>query len=272
MSAPIIAVSVLSSYKNNAGQFANLPSRMGRSTPDMQKALIRIGGDLRAAGGAFRLSDLYRSYEMQLQAHMDYKSGKKSAYSPPPGGSMHESGRAFDVDVGALGVSLARFWEIAAKHGVVPIIDQPSTSIKECWHFECRGSHELVRQYYKAGKGKNMKPSEAIAASAIVGTAVEVSRFKDQTGVAIQSALIRLGQEIGDMDGALGPKSNAAITALGITPGEAAAVLAALEAKLAKAFPDEWDTAGASFSAGDFSDDSLFWEDSTAPDYLDGGD
>jgi len=36
------------------------------------------------------LSDLLRSYDMQLQAHLDYTSGKKSAFSPAPGGSMHE--------------------------------------------------------------------------------------------------------------------------------------------------------------------------------------
>lgn len=265
MSAPIVPIAIRSIYKNRSGENVNLPSRNGQGTPDMRTALLRIERDVKAARGVFQLSDLYRTYEMQLQAHMDYVSRKKSAFSPPPGGSMHESGRAFDVDVAALGMTLEAFWKIAARHGVVPIIDRPSTSIKECWHFECRGSHDLVRQYYLAGKGKNMKASEAIAASAIVSTGVQVNRFKDQTGAMIQSALIRLGQDIGDLDGSVGPRSKAAIAAAGIPAGDPAAVLAALEAKLMEKFPREWDTSGVSFAPPSVGDDELFRDNAAAP-------
>lgn len=260
MSAPIVPITILSIYKNRTGEYVNLPSRNGQGTPDMRAALSRIGKEVNAAGGIFRLSDLYRTYEMQLQAHMDYVSRKKSAFSPPPGGSMHESGRAFDVDVAALRMSLDAFWKIAARHGVVPIIDKPSTALKECWHFECRGSHEKVRAYYAAGKGKNMKPSEALAASAIVCTGVQVNRFKDQTGAAIQSALIRLDQDIGNLDGDVGPKSKAAAAALGITATDPQAMLTALEAKLAERFPDEWDAGGTSFAVTTANDDDFFLE------------
>ncbi|MBM3393885.1 MAG: hypothetical protein FJY37_04475 [Betaproteobacteria bacterium] len=261
MSAPIVPITIRSIYKNRNGENVNLPSRNGQGTPDMRAALRRIDRDVKAAGGLFQLSDLYRTYEMQLQAHMDYVSRKKSAYSPPPGGSMHESGRAFDVDITSLKMTLEAFWKIAAKHGVVPIIDRPSTSIKECWHFECRGSHDLVRQYYLAGKGKNMKASEAIAASAIVCTGVQVNRFKNQTGAMTQSALIRLGQDIGDLDGAVGKRSKAAIGALGITATDPAAILSALEGLLAAKFPAEWDTTGVSFAPGTQSDDAELFRD-----------
>jgi hypothetical protein len=41
---------------------------------------------------------------MQLQSHLDWKTGKKSAFSPPPGGSLHEAGRALDLDLDSLGM------------------------------------------------------------------------------------------------------------------------------------------------------------------------
>ena len=68
-------------------------------TVTLQRTLYGIRDELQAQGGKLELSDLFRSYDMQLQAHLDYTSGKKKAFSPPPGSSMHESGRAFDVDL-----------------------------------------------------------------------------------------------------------------------------------------------------------------------------
>lgn len=97
------------------------------------------------------LSDLLRSYDMQLQAHLDYTSGKKSAFSPAPGGSMHEGGRAFDLDLGALKIKLGQFWDIARKYGVTPIIKSPNPSASEAWHFDCRGSHERIYAYEYSG-------------------------------------------------------------------------------------------------------------------------
>jgi hypothetical protein len=67
----------------------DLPKRMAHCTPDMLTAVRLVAADVKAAGGELILSDMYRSYDMQFQAHLDYVSGKKSAYSPPPGGSMH---------------------------------------------------------------------------------------------------------------------------------------------------------------------------------------
>src|SRR6185295_7452452 len=115
-----------------------------------------------------------------LQAHLDFTSGKKSAFSPAPGGSMHESGRAFDIDLASTKVNLSTFWEIARGAGVVPIIAKPDPKLSECWHFECRGSHQLVYDYYKAGKGTNFaSPSQAMAASAIVAIGARHDKYKD---------------------------------------------------------------------------------------------
>jgi hypothetical protein len=123
----------------------------------------------------------------------------------------------------------------------VPIIDKPSTRISECWHFECRGSHQLVRDYYAAGKGTNFKPAAALAVSAILGSGVELDRFKGKQEAAyIQSGLIRLGHEIGNIDGDIGPKTLAVLSSLGIAGSGRAEQVAGIDALLQKKFPLEF--------------------------------
>src|SRR5687768_10225447 len=157
MTAPLVRPAITSIYKNAAGELTPLPQRMAHCAPDTRAALYAIRSDVEMSAGALRLSDLFRSYEMQRKAHEDYATGKKSAYSPPPGGSMHEAGRAFDIDLAAIRMPLAQFWQIAAKWHVVPIVSQPDSTLSESWHFECRGSHQLVYDYYAAGKATNFK-------------------------------------------------------------------------------------------------------------------
>lgn len=217
MTAPLRPVHIMSIYKVG-GVPVPLPTRMAHATPDMKAALAHIGEQVAQAGGRFVLSDLYRSYDMQLQAHLDYKSKKKQAFSPAPGGSMHEAGRAFDVDLDALRMPLGAFWALCRPLGVVPIIPQPEKGASESWHFECRGSHQRVYDYYKEKLGKNFhSPAAAMAASAIVSTGVRVDAFGDDgTGAQIQSALIRLGKIIGNLDGDVGPKTRAALEEVGV--------------------------------------------------------
>jgi D-alanyl-D-alanine carboxypeptidase len=111
MFAPVEDIKIKSIYPSG-----DLPKNMARCTPDMLNALQGAAADVKTAGGELILSDLYRSYDMQLQAHLDYVTGKKKAFSPPPGGSMHEAGRAFDLDLSSLKMKLSDFWKIAAKH------------------------------------------------------------------------------------------------------------------------------------------------------------
>lgn len=218
MKSPLIPIDIVSIYKNRLGDLLPLPTRMAICTPDTYTAIFDVAAALADRGGRLILSDLYRSYDMQAQAHHDYVSGKKSAYSPPPGGSFHEAGRAFDLDLSALKITLADFWKLAKKFNVVPIIDQPKSSLSEAWHFECRGSHQVVYDYYAAGKGTNFKPYTAAAASAILATGVKVDAFKtNQTQAAIQSCIIRLGQNIGNIDGQIGRKTQQGLQQLGIT-------------------------------------------------------
>ncbi len=79
-----------------------LPASMARLTPDAAASLAQVEAEIERLGGCFRLSDAYRSSAMQARAHDDYIKGRKHAYSPPAGSSMHEAGRAIDLDLAAL--------------------------------------------------------------------------------------------------------------------------------------------------------------------------
>ena len=246
MFTPLVPITFDSIYNNGP-----LPSRMARCTPDTFAALFAIKKDLSAVGADLILSDLFRSHDMQLQAHLDFVTGKKKAFSPAPGGSLHEAGRAFDMDLSKIRViGLNRFWEIAATHGVLPIVTRPDTKLSESWHFSCRGSHTLVYNYYKANKGDNFaSPYAAMAASGIVSIGQQVDILgPDVISAYIQSGLIRLGAEIGDLDGKIGPKTNGALRDIGIdgklAPPDKADLI---DQKLQAAFPDEFFTPGVVF-------------------------
>jgi hypothetical protein len=236
---PLVSIDVESIYKSG-GQRVSLPARMAHCTPDMKGAIQRIGDDLKTRGGHLYLSDLFRSYDMQLQSHLDFVNKKKTAYSPPPGGSMHEAGRALDLDLGALKISLADFWPIAKANGLTPIVAKPNPTLKESWHFDCRGSHDRVYQYYAADKGTNMKPYQAMATSAILSVGIKVDRFgSNQQAAAIQAALIRLGHELGNIDGSLGTKSQKALADAGVPFSDLPTTLHGLEQILNQQFPQE---------------------------------
>jgi len=245
MKSPLIALDILSIYKNKLGALVPLPFGIAKCTPDTHLAILNIAADIADAGGKLILSDLFRNHDMQAQSHQDYISGKKKAFSPPPGGSFHEAGRAFDIDLHSIKIPLAEFWKIAAKHGVSPIIEQPNIHASEAWHFDCRGSHQLVYKYYEQGKAHNFKPYTAAAISAILSIGVVVDSFGvNQKQAAIQSCLIRLGKEIGNMDGQIGSRTRQALKELSISVAaeDLDHILMQLENMLEQKFPGEYNT------------------------------
>lgn len=129
MKTPLIEIDVPSIYKH-LGVPVPLPKRLAQATPDLAAAIVKITEALAALGGRLVLSDLFRTHDMQMQAHIDYATGKKKAYSPPPVGSFHESGRAMDISLSDLRVPLGTFWDVAKKFGVNPIIDSPNRLLK----------------------------------------------------------------------------------------------------------------------------------------------
>jgi hypothetical protein len=243
MKTPLIPISVSSIYFDRFGKQAPLPERMAKCTPDTYNAIMAIADALQKKGGQLILSDLFRSYEMQTRSNLDYLRKKKKAFSPPPGGSFHEAGRSFDLDLDTLDISLHEFWKIAAAHGVTPIIKQPKQSLAEAWHFDCMGSHGIVYQYYANKKGNNLKPYAAAAASAILSIGVHVDLFAEQQlQASIQSALIRLGKDIGNMDGKIGGRTRQALEELRIRfdPTQPGEMLMGVEELLAEKFPAEF--------------------------------
>jgi len=157
---------------------------------------------------------------------------------------MHEAGRAFDLDLGKIKkLTLPNFWPLAATHGLSPIINAPNSKLSEAWHFDCRGSHDLVHKYYTAKKGDNFKSAyTAMAASAIISIGQKVDALGDDVRPAyIQSGLVRLGKDIGDLDGRLGPKSRQSLKELGIDDTAGLDALAdAIDRKLQEKFPKEF--------------------------------
>jgi hypothetical protein len=230
---PLVPITVASIYNNAA-----LPTRMAKCTPDTAAAIEGIVDDLRGLGHDLRLSDLFRSYDMQRRSHLDYVEGRKRAFSPPPGGSLHEAGRAMDIDLESIGVPLARFWEIAEARGFLPIIDAPISSRSESWHFDCRGSHDLVYKYVKSGKaGVSIPPYTQMARSAILAIGVQVDGIPDQEVAWIQSGLIRLDCDPGRIDGVMGPRTLSAMREAGVDPDDPGG---ALGMQLKARFPEEF--------------------------------
>jgi len=242
MKTPLVKIKILSIYKVQ-NQLVLLPNRMAFATPDMHFSLEKIARDVKSMGGKLLLSDLFRNYDMQLQSHLDFKSGKKKAYSPPPGNSLHEAGRAFDLSLKHIKMPLADFWEIAKRWGVVPIISKPNKRLSESWHFECRGSHVLVYDYYKNNKANNMKPYRAMVASAILSIGVDVDKFRRRKKEAyLQFSLIRLGAEIGNVDGIIGKKTKEAMLKLDVNSFDIDSATEIVEHKLQEKFPYEFAT------------------------------
>lgn len=133
-----------------------LPKRMARLIKPAARALDNAMIEIAREGGTIFISDMFRSASDQARAHADYMSGRKSAYSPPPGGSMHEAARAIDIDTGHTGIGLARVKKIFKKHGIIGIAERGS----ECWHHDWRGPDGQAA--YDAG-GSGMSKYRAMA-------------------------------------------------------------------------------------------------------------
>ena len=210
MLTPLVAVTLPSIYGGSRPLFA----RLARATPDFAAVLER----LKSTAPALRWSDLYRPYDIQKQSHDDYVSGKKKDFSPPPGGSFHEAGRAMDIDLGTIGGTLSAFWDVLKPMGFLPIISTPDKKLSEAWHFDFRGSHQLVYDYVGSGKVQTTySPYAQAARSAILAIGQHVDGVPDQDIALIQSALIRLEQDPGPIDGVVGFRTKAAAKAAGAT-------------------------------------------------------
>ena len=113
-----------------------LPKRMAKLVQPAAVALQKVFEDVVKAKGHLYISDMFRSATQQQKAHEDWKSGRKTAFSPPSCNSVHEAARAIDIDAFDTGIGHQRVRQILNKHGWVNIVDTLTGA--ECWHYEFR--------------------------------------------------------------------------------------------------------------------------------------
>ena len=234
---PLVAVDprILSSYARAGGTsgprdgltpLAKL-GKAGIATPAAAAALLALHEAVTARGGDFRVTELHRDVGVQQAARTKYdtwaKAGKpkpgtagfdaktmKAAFVALPGRSMHNGGRAIDVNLGALkfpGVpadkQLDVLWELARPLGWAPSIKSADEGASEAWHFDVWGD--------LAGVLKRLGYEEAAKVGAIlVGHSGDCQSY----GHILQACLQRAGADIGKVDGAPGPKTYGAVVNL----------------------------------------------------------
>lgn len=176
-----------------------LPKRMAKLVREAAVALNKVFQDVAQAGGHLYLSDMFRSAHEQQQAYNDYKTGRKSAFSPPSCGSVHEAARAIDIDAFDTGIGHKRVRDILNKHGWVNIVETLTGS--ECWHYEFRG--DKWEQYY----AQNGYAAMARAMKKDIGNVLNLQQAIDHEEEIkkVQTALNKLFGSNLEVDGMLGP-------------------------------------------------------------------
>lgn len=161
---------------------------MARLTPDAARALKKVQVEFAELGACLRLSDCYRDSAMQQKAHQDYLRGRKKAYSPPAGSSMHEAGRAIDIDLAALihapsvpngficldenqvrAVFEKYDWTFISSAGNPHLVD-----VKESWHIEFRGKFQKVYDRVKLKTGGNRRAAYQAMVRAAINALTEI--------------------------------------------------------------------------------------------------
>lgn len=183
-----------------------LPQRMAKLVPAAAKALQRVYRDVVREGGHLYLSDMFRSATEQQKAHEDWKSGRKSAYSPPSCGSVHEAARAIDIDAFDTGIGHKRVREILNRHGWVNIVETLTGA--ECWHYEFRG------QTWERHKSRHGYPAMARAMKEAIGNLVRVAQADARIEEVrwLQRALNRVLDLEMEVDGVYGEVTKEAVS------------------------------------------------------------
>ena len=116
-----------------------LPARWagGQLEATVYPSFVAAHDEARAEGIDVRLSDVLRTREQQAAARARWERGE-GPFALPPGQSLHERGRAVDVDVDALGDDYQRWVSIMARHGWHQVKGGLLRGDEEAWHFERR--------------------------------------------------------------------------------------------------------------------------------------
>jgi len=175
-----------------------LPERMSLLCTTAALSIARACRHILDEGGSLFLSDCFRSRNEQLKAHKDWLEGRKTAYSPPPGFSVHEAARAIDIDTADTIIGHGKVREILVEHGWTPITSRLYGA--ESWHYEFRGSWEKTRveEGYRAMVRGML---------AMIGNLPEINRNDSEAVGRIQKALFL------PQDGIYGPRTFDAVRA-----------------------------------------------------------
>lgn len=236
MAFPIALVpvdaSIMSSYDiagKTGGPRANckplIKLTSGKLVPAAAAALKKLSDAVAAAGGDFRVTDCHREVSIQIALRKRYDfwvaSGKpkgaaynsktmKNAFVAMPGKSNHNGGRAVDIDIGSLkfagvpaNLQLDKLWEIASPLGWSHIIKYAIEGSSESWHFDFWGDIDGLHDRLGYEQG-------ALAGALLVGQAGNWQTYER----VIQALVCRAGQNIGEIDGAIGAKTKAALETL----------------------------------------------------------
>ncbi len=205
---PLVAFDMPSIYFVH-NQRVSLPKRMAKLQPKAITRLKQLELRCKESGGCLYLSDANRDWDAQEKAHIEWKTGVKSAYSPPPGCSAHQAGIAVDFDVKAIVDSMGykRFWDIAHDIGWSFVIPEPNASLPESWHIEYRDV--FFKNLWNKKNYKTAIWSEILS----VGGRIDVKSSDDWIQY-IQASLCGLGFDIGSVDGIMGSKTISGILEL----------------------------------------------------------
>ncbi len=182
-----------------------LPKRMSKLVRPAAQALQRVYKDIVAEGGHLYLSDMFRAANEQQKAHEDWKSGRKSAFSPPSCNSVHEAARAIDIDAFDTGISHKKVRTILNKHGWTNIVDTLTGA--ECWHYEFR------EKRWEDFKKKNGYSEMARSMKKNIGNVAGLARANKQMEDMkwIQASLNNILKIRLKVDGLMGEKTREAV-------------------------------------------------------------
>jgi D-alanyl-D-alanine dipeptidase len=246
--------SILSAYQKGSGKVGGsreslIPLVQIRRSGLMVEAaatnLMLMNMAVSVEGGDLRISDCYRSFDVQQQAHNFYLNWRAAGYPPrgtpefdpktmkdayvaEPGHSFHNAGRAIDFDVARIALpntpkdkQLDRFWDIATGFGFSPIIDKPNEHQKEAWHFDYLGPWKYLKDNY----GYSMA-----AMAAVLDVEGAHSLYGRDPVRLLQAQLHRVGIDCGAIDGHWGPMTKKGLLKAGVmTPSNPVPELYALE-------------------------------------------
>lgn len=165
--------------------------------------------DVESEGGHLLISDMFRDWMMQWQAHQDYITGKKKAFSPDPGKSFHCAGRSIDIDLQSIRKSMDfnLFWEIMRSHGFSGVRNNrhtPSPNETEAWHYDFLGSFDALYRKQRYSVAAQVATMDAIGDNYPDVDHQIVKNFR------IQAYLLDLGLYEGKVDGMYGRQTHVA--------------------------------------------------------------